>query len=56
MARPFLPPEELKDKRICIRISAKKYKELQDLCKKEKITLSKFVKRAIYQQHKIIIF
>lgn len=56
MARPCLPLEQLKDKRIQIRISEKKLKEIKDICKKEKISITKFIKRAIYNQHKIIIF
>ena len=56
MPRPKLNPEILRDKRIVIRINENKLKLIKQLCKKEKITVSKFVKRAIYEKHKIIIF
>ena len=55
MARPFLPKELKKSKSIQIRFTKEEKKEIQEICKKQKITFSKFLRNALFFQYKIKI-
>lgn len=55
MARPFLPKELVKNKKLNIRFTKQEKQEFKKICKNQKITFSKLCRDAIFFQYKIKI-
>jgi hypothetical protein len=53
MSRPFLTRELLRNKKIQIRFTKEEKKQIEEICKKEKVTFSKLIKDALFFKHNI---